>query len=164
MNKDEYNEVVSTYTKHIHRYLFKSLKDQDAVKDIMQESFIKLWQHREHVEVDKAKSWLFITAHRLMLKDIQRNNALMSLDSMDEERETVQQESFSTFDAKDIIDRCVDSLPPIQKSILLLRDLEGYNYKEIAEMLDITEEKVRVYLFRSRQKIKKMIKSVGAIV
>ena len=164
MNKDEYNEVVSTYTKHIHRYLLKSLKDPDAVKDIMQESFIKLWQYREQVEVPKAKSWLFITAHRFMLKDIQRNNALVSIESMDEEKEMLQQETFSTFDVKEIIDKCVDSLPPIQKSILLFRDLEGYNYKEIADMLDITEEKVRVYLFRSRQKIKNMIKSVGAIV
>ena len=164
MTKDEYNEVVSTYSKHIHRYLYKSLKDHDTVKDILQDTFAKLWQFREQVEVPKAKSWLFITAHRFMLKDIQRNNTLVNLESMSEEKEVISPDSLSRFDVKEIIDRCVDSLPPIQKSILLLRDLEGYNYKEIADMLDITEEKVRVYLSRSRQKIKNMIKSVEAII
>jgi RNA polymerase sigma-70 factor (ECF subfamily) len=51
----------------------------------------------------------------------------------------------------------VQDLPPLQKSILLLRDLEGYSYQEIAEQLQLSEAQVKVYLFRARVKIKKQV-------
>jgi len=57
-------------------------------------------------------------------------------------------------DLKEILDKTLDALPHLQKSIILLRDLEGYNYQEIGEMLELTESQVKVYLFRGRQKIK----------
>jgi DNA-directed RNA polymerase specialized sigma24 family protein len=62
-------------------------------------------------------------------------------------------------DLKDIIDRSLQQLPPLQRSIILLRDYEGYNYKEIADILELNESQVKVYLFRGRQRIKDLIKT-----
>jgi RNA polymerase sigma-70 factor (ECF subfamily) len=64
------------------------------------------------------------------------------------------------FEVKEILDKCLESLPPIQRSILLLRDLEGYDYKEIGGILDLTESQVKVYLFRARQKLKDKLKDL----
>jgi RNA polymerase sigma-70 factor (ECF subfamily) len=64
------------------------------------------------------------------------------------------------FEIREMVDNCLATLPPVQKSIILLRDLEGYNYKEISEILDLTESQVKVYLFRARNKVKKQIKSL----
>jgi len=63
-----------------------------------------------------------------------------------------------SFEMKEIIEKCLAQLPPVQKSIILLRDLEGYNYKEIGEILELSEAQVKVYLFRARNKIKKQLK------
>lgn len=62
------------------------------------------------------------------------------------------------FENQQLIQLLVNDLPPLQKSILLLRDLEGYTYQEIGSMLTLTEAQVKVYLFRARLKVKKRIK------
>ena len=70
----------------------------------------------------------------------------------------------TNFELKEIIDKCLKTLPEIQKSILLLRDMEGYSYEEIGEMLNLNESQVKVYLFRARQKIKDQIKDISNII
>jgi RNA polymerase sigma-70 factor (ECF subfamily) len=62
------------------------------------------------------------------------------------------------FEHQQLIQLLVKDLPPLQKSILLLRDLEGYTYQEIGFMLALSEAQVKVYLFRARLKVKKRIK------
>ena len=62
------------------------------------------------------------------------------------------------FENQQLIGLLVAELPPLQKSILLLRDLEGYTYQEIGALLSLTEAQVKVYLFRARLKVKKRIK------
>jgi RNA polymerase sigma-70 factor (ECF subfamily) len=68
------------------------------------------------------------------------------------------------FDTKAILEKALNELPPVQKSILLLRDLEGYEYKEIGEILGISEAQVKVYLFRARQKVKNYIKELTNVL
>lgn len=64
------------------------------------------------------------------------------------------------FELKEIIDSALDVLPEQHKSILLLRDYEGYNYKEIGEIMKLNESQVKVYLFRARKKVKEQIKDL----
>ena len=65
------------------------------------------------------------------------------------------------FELKEIIDKALKNLPEQQKTILLLRDMEGYNYQEIGEILNLNESQVKVYLFRARQKMKDQIKDLN---
>lgn len=65
------------------------------------------------------------------------------------------------FELQEIIDLAMEKLTETQKSILLLRDLEGYNYKEIGDMLELNESQVKVYLFRARKKIKDQLKDLS---
>jgi RNA polymerase sigma-70 factor (ECF subfamily) len=67
-------------------------------------------------------------------------------------------------DLKDLVDKSLAELPPLQRSILLLRDYEGYNYQEIGEILQITEAQVKVYLFRARQKLRDALKTLNAVL
>jgi RNA polymerase sigma-70 factor (ECF subfamily) len=64
------------------------------------------------------------------------------------------------FEVTEVLEKCLAILPPVQRSILLLRDLEGYDYKEIGQVLDLTESQVKVYLFRARQKLKDNLKDL----
>jgi len=75
-----------------------------------------------------------------------------------------QESHAESFEMKEIIEKSLSQLPPVQKSIILLRDLEGYNYKEIGEILDLSEAQVKVYLFRARNKIKKQLKDLTLLI
>ena len=70
----------------------------------------------------------------------------------------------NSFESNQVVDRAVSILPPIQKSIILLRDLEGYSYKEIGDMLQLSDSQVKVYLFRARKKIKNQLKGLIELV
>lgn len=69
-----------------------------------------------------------------------------------------------SFESNQVVERAVSILPPVQKSVILLRDLEGYSYKEIGDILDLSESQVKVYLFRARNKIKKQLKGLIELV
>ena len=62
-----------------------------------------------------------------------------------------------------MVERIVNILPPIQKSIILLRDIEGYSYGDIGQILDLSPSQVKVYLFRARMKIKKQLKGLNKL-
>ena len=69
----------------------------------------------------------------------------------------------SNFESMQMVERLVNILPPIQKSIILLRDIEGYSYSDIGEILDLSPSQVKVYLFRARMKIKKQLKGLNKL-
>lgn len=161
LSDKDYKIAIKDYTKNIFRFLYKSLRDEDAVNDILQDCFLKLWQNRTQINQEKVKSWLFTVAHNAMLNYIKKasRNALLPDDL---ELPTVHQ--CHNFDTKAIIDRVLDELSPIQKNVILLRDLEGYDYREIGEIMKLSEAQVKVYLFRGRQKVKNAIGQLNNVI
>jgi RNA polymerase sigma factor (sigma-70 family) len=157
----QYNEAVHEYTQNVFRFLMKSLKDKQAAEDLLQDCFLRLWENRNKVDKLKIKSWLFAVAHNSMINYMKKDHRTTNLFSNVNNQVVYQKHRF---DLKIIIDAALNKLPAIQKSILLLRDLEGYEYKEIAEILDLNESQVKVYLFRARLKIKNSIKSIMNVI
>lgn len=159
LNIEEYNIAVKQNTSALYRYLYKSLRDKDEVMDVMQETFMRFWEHKEKVFPEKAKSWLFTTAYHFMLKSLSRNSRSDSLAPIHENLSV--QNPCGAFEAKDVVGQVLDILPFVQKSIIVLRDMEGYDYKEIGNIMNISESQVKVYLFRARQKIKNELMALG---
>lgn len=157
MTRKEYNSAVDLYSGRLFGYVLKCLQNSEDAHDIVQDVFERLWNHRKNVETDKAKSWLFTTAHNALI-NFAKKKARMDLYG-DNLPERVQQ-SENRFEMKEIVDMVIDTLPPLQKSIILLRDLEGYHYDEIGEMLSLSDSQVKVYLFRARRKIKQQLKDL----
>jgi RNA polymerase sigma-70 factor (ECF subfamily) len=157
----EYNQAVREYTRGVFRFLQKSLKDKEATDDIVQDCYLKLWQHRDRVDPQKVKAWLFSVAHRAMIDHLSAAARRVALDERVPAPPVYQNNSF---DAKAILERALGELPPLQRSILLLRDLEGYEYREIGEILELSEPQVKVYLFRARQKVKNSIKELTNVL
>lgn len=156
----EYNLAVKKYTKNIFRFLYKSLRDEEAVNDLVQDCYLKLWQNRETVDPLKVKAWLFTVAYHAMcnyLKVASRNVALHDRINVPH---VYQQHDFDT---REMLEKVLNELPSMQKSVLLLRDLEGYDYREIGEILALNESQVKVYLFRARQRVKESIKKLEKV-
>lgn len=159
MTEQEYNRAVREFSHRLFGFVFKSIRDEEDANDLVQDAFMKLWQNLEKVEFVKAKSWLFTTIHNAMINFIKKSGRQQRMD----EGMEIAYESKNRFELQEIIDKALKVLPEIQKSILLLRDLEGYNYKEIGDMLGLNESQVKVYLFRARKKVKDQIKDLSII-
>ena len=157
MNRRDYNQAVKDHSDGIYRYACKFLRDPEAAQDVVQDAFEKLWKARRNVDRTKVKSWLFRTAHNQMINQVKRDKRMQPMESMSGEPH--YQEKFR-FELSDILEKCLNKLPARQKSILLMRDLEGYSYKEIGEILELNESQVKVYLFRARKKMQSEIKGV----
>jgi RNA polymerase sigma-70 factor (ECF subfamily) len=156
LKRQEYNISVESHGDSLYRFAVNFLKNQEEAQDIVQDVFEKLWINRDKVEFEKAKSWLFTCAHNAMINFINKRARFTKLS---DEIQTEKVESFSfSFESKQVINHIVGILPPLQKTIILLRDLEGYSYEEIGDILSLNPSQVKVYLFRARLKIKKQLK------
>lgn len=154
--------MVKQHSSNLYGYAIKFLRDKEDAKDIVQDVFEKLWIHRNNVEFDKAKSWMFTTAHNAMINFSTRKGRMQLSNEIGKyENGSVTPNSF---ESNQVVERAVSILPPVQKSVILLRDLEGYSYKEIGDILGLTDSQVKVYLFRARNKIKKQLKGLIELV
>jgi RNA polymerase sigma-70 factor (ECF subfamily) len=162
VDETQYNVAVKAYAKNIFRFVFKNLKNKEATNDLVQDCYLKLWQNRERIDSSKIKSWLFSVAHHAMINYAKAEARKTSLEN--EALHRISVPPTAEPDLKDLVDKSLAELPPLQRSILLLRDYEGYNYQEIGEILQITEAQVKVYLFRARQKLRDALKTLNAVL
>lgn len=130
-------------------------------EDVVQDTMLKAWRHRDEWNgIDNMGAWLTQICRRLALDRKQKLDRMTQLsDGNDKEAASMAQGSADTsFERNEqygTIYKLMDSLPPPQGDIIRLREVEGLSYTEIAQQLELTEDQVRVYLFRARQRVKK---------
>ncbi|MEZ4937152.1 MAG: RNA polymerase sigma factor [Crocinitomicaceae bacterium] len=162
MNSKEYNSAVQEHSGRLFGYCLKFLQNREDADDIVQDAYKKLWENRKAVDFNKSKSWLFTTAHNAMINFKVKKSRMVSMEILPERSSMAY---FSKrLETKEIIEKALKNLPPLQKSIVLMRDLEGYNYQEIGAVLNLSESQVKVYLFRARKKLKKQLKDLTELV
>jgi RNA polymerase sigma-70 factor (ECF subfamily) len=155
MKTKEYNIIVEKHADGLYRFILGNIKDEFKAQDIVQDSFERLWINHETVEFDKAKSFLFKIAYNRMIDVIRHEKRISGSNSIIDRMEEIS--SHRQAEIKEIIDNALSKLSEIQRSVVLLRDYEGYTYEEIAQITDLTEAQVKVYIFRARQHLKNYI-------
>lgn len=159
MNRREYNSAVEEHANNLYGYVFGFLRDSEDSQDIVQDVFEKLWKNRKKVENEKCKAWMFRCGHNALINfSTKKRRTIFDSDYIPEKIHFDNQ-----LETKDLIELALSILPPLQKSIILLRDLEGYNYAEIGTILDLSDSQVKVYLYRARKKIKKQLSDLRII-
>lgn len=158
MTRTEYNDNVKSWSGNVLRFAVWSCKDMMRSEDAVQEAFAKLWEQRENISVEKGLGFLLTVARRYLI-DCFRHDAVVTRvhEELSKNSETVTENRATGL--SDEMLNALNQLPEIQRSIMQLRDVEGYSYKEIAEMLKISDQQVQVYLFRARVNMKKHLKN-----
>lgn len=160
MTVNEYNLAVDEYSDRLYRFVLKSIRDTHKAEDIVQDSYEKLWKNVENVNAVKVKAYLFTTAYHTMIDRIRKEKHSVYADDITMP-EQGQENNYT--DLAEVLREAVDKLPEVQRMVVLLRDYEGYNYKEIGELTHLSEAQVKVYIYRARVFLKKYIGSIEAV-
>ncbi len=161
MTVAEFNACVEEYADRVYRFIVKNTGHREDAEDIVQSSFEKLWLKHREVAYGKARSYLFTTAYHTMIDHIRKQNKTDSVGQFSED--TLTQDADYT-GAGDAIEEALQQLPEIQRTVLLLRDYEGYTYDEIGRITGLSESQVKVYIFRARKAMKKLLVSIDRLI
>jgi RNA polymerase sigma factor (sigma-70 family) len=161
MTTSEYNEIVEKYADRLFRYILKNVRDRERASDLVQDSFEKLWIRNRDIQFSKAKSYLFSIAHNTMIDSIRKEKRQIVTDIAD--MPIIADHSHYS-DIKEILDEGLKQLTEIQRSVILLRDYEGYSYIEIGEITGLNESQVKVYIYRARLFLKNYIGQIERVI
>jgi RNA polymerase sigma factor (sigma-70 family) len=161
MTVKEYNKAVDDHADGLYRFILKNLKDSDRANDVVQDAFEKLWRNVAEIDTGVAKSWLFTTAYNQMIDNLRRESKMVLTESHDD-RNLLYEGSYS--DLGELLNLALERLPGQQKRVILLRDYEGYSYKEISEITGMSEALVKITIYRGRMELKRFIGRIEAVV
>jgi RNA polymerase sigma factor (sigma-70 family) len=153
MTEKEYNECVSLYADNVYRFILKNLGHSEDAKDVVQGAFEKLWRSRETVDNTKSRSFLFTVAYHQMIDHIRKNKRIVLKETIGDERITIQRHNHT----KRVLDEALQRLSETQRSLVLLKDYEGYSYDEIGQITGLSLSQVKVYLHRARMTLKEYL-------
>lgn len=161
MTVAEYNYCVNEFADRLYRFVLKNIRNEDTAHDIVQDSFEKLWIKHEQVSFSKVKSYLFTTAYHTLVDYTRKAKHMIAI----EELQSIETPAGNTQpDLKESLNWALNKIPELQKSLILLRDYEGYNYQEIGEISGLSESQVKVYIYRGRLALRKLIGSPEVIL
>lgn len=163
MTATEYNKCVDLHSDGLYRFLLKNVKDKDKARDLVQDTFTKLWLKVEEVSFEKAKSYIFTSGYHTMIDMIRREKRQVEY-AKDALKISITASERQYTDLHDVLNEALEQLPTIQKSVIMLRDYEGYSYEEIEEITGLNESQVKVYIYRARVALKEYIGKIENVL
>jgi RNA polymerase sigma factor (sigma-70 family) len=151
MTEKEYNECVRDYADNVFRFIVKNLRHEEDARDVVQSAFEKLWRNRNEVENGKSKSYLFTIAYHQMIDHIRKTKRIQLKDEFNAETKVYDKQ---VNNMKKVLEEALARLSETQRSLVLLKDYEGYSYEEIGQITGLNESQVKVYLHRARIQLK----------
>ena len=161
MTEKEYNECVTQYADNVYRFILKNLRHEEDARDVVQTAFEKLWRNREEVDGSKSKSYLFTVAYNQMIDHLRKVKRVYLKEDFKEETKVYNRHMDN---AKEILQNALARLSETQRSLVMLKDYEGYSYEEIGKIMNLNESQVKVYLHRARLQLKEYIVKVENVI
>lgn len=161
MTVQEYNKAVAEFADPVYRFIRGGLRDDARADDIVQDSYERLWRNVAEIGYGVVRSWLFSTAYHLMIDIIRKEKRMTNLDEV-HENEIIYDSHYN--DLNEILHKALNNLPEQQKSSILLRDYEGYSYKEIGEITGLNEAQVKINIYRGRVALKNYIGKIETLL
>lgn len=161
MTEREYNECVTTYADNVFRFIVKNLRHEEDARDVVQTAFEKMWRNRDEVDSQKAKSYLFTVAYHQMIDHIRKVKRIQLKEEFTEGSK-IQDKPANNL--KKVLEEALSRLSETQRSLVLLKDYEGYSYDEIGQITGLSESQVKVYLHRARVQLKEYLVKIENVI
>lgn len=166
MTLHEFENLVTRQQHRVFGYALRLVGDRDEAKDVVQDAMMKMWKHREKLEIDGAVSWLLRVTHNACIDLLRRRKLETRIFNADAEADRLGSAEASPARKTESADMMVHLQNAIQtlgephKSIVILREVEDYSYEEICGALDLPMSTVKVYLHRGRKRLRKTLQEV----
>ena len=161
MTEREYNECVGTYSDNVYRFILKNLRHEEDARDVVQTAFEKMWRNRHEVDPLRAKSYLFTVAYHQMIDHIRK---VKRISLKEEFNEGTRVQDRPANNLKKVLEEALARLSETQRSLVLLKDYEGYSYDEIGQITGLSESQVKVYLHRARVQLKEYLVKIENVI
>ncbi len=154
-----------TVHKHRHRLFtlaFYLLHDRGEAEDIVQETLIRLWQQWDALDHKRILGWLITVTRnqcldRLRLRSSRKTFARVIGDDIVPQEEIGPGRVHASGELDSALCEALSELGEPQRSLVVLREIQGMGYADIAQALDLSLEQVKVYLFRARRKLREQL-------
>jgi RNA polymerase sigma-70 factor (ECF subfamily) len=166
MRPEKYEILFSENQHRLYRFALRIMRDQLLAEDVVQEVHVKCWKNKEALgEMSNPGAWMMRVTKNLCIDKIRARRSTADLDAVSfsiESHDPAPDRETESGDLMAILKEMLETLPPKQKMVFHLRELEGLQYKEISDILDITGDEVKINLFRARQKIKEKLLKIDS--
>ncbi|MBK5213791.1 MAG: RNA polymerase sigma factor [Flavobacteriaceae bacterium] len=156
MDKTEFIKLVMPYKDRLYRLAKRILISKDEAEDAVQEVFLKLWNEKQNIENYKNPEAFAITMTKNYCLDRLRSKQASNLKIVHSNYQTSEniEKNIEANDGVELVFKIMETLPEQQKIVLQLRDVEQFEFSEIAKMLDSNETAIRVALSRARKTVR----------
>lgn len=160
MKKISFRNDILPLKNELYRLALRITLNPAEAEDVVQETLIKVWNRRDRwEELDSIEAFCLTICRNISLdkmKKAENQNSSLDdgIDTADSSYTSNPEEQAMQRDRIALVRQLIDRLPEKQRSCMQLRDFEGKSYKEIAQILGVTEEQVKINIFRARQQIK----------
>ncbi len=160
MKKIDFRTDVLPLKNELYRLALRITLNPAEAEDTVQDTMVRVWNRREQWdEIESIEAFCLTICRNLALDKAKKSEAQNiqlddSHDPPDRSYTSNPEEQTVQHDRIQLVRQLIDSLPEKQRSCIQLRDIEGKSYKEIAAVMDISEQQVKVNIFRARQAIR----------
>ncbi len=164
MSSKLYRTLIAENSDSLYRFALSILKEPETAKDAVQECLIKIWKKRDTLDqIDNLQAWAFRVTKNHCLDVVRGSRHTEGL----EQSFTISDSRSTDFDLlykdqEQWLEKVLESLPPKQRQIFHLREVEELSYQEIAQVMEVTMSEVKVSLHRARAAVKSSMEKVEA--
>ena len=166
MKKLSFRDDVLPLKNKIFRLALRVTLNRAEAEDIVQDVLIRVWNRRDELgDVESIEAYSLTVCRNLSLDRAEKKeNSNMALDEVPQplSADALPDQLLIQRERLQMVERLFNTLPPPQRMVMQLRDVEGKSYKEVAEITGQSEEQVKVNLFRARRSIRLQIEKIEA--
>lgn len=161
MTEKEYNDCVTNHADNVYRFIVKNLRHAEDARDVVQTAFEKLWRNRAEVESERSKSYLFTIAYNAMIDHLRKVKRINLKEEFKDDTQVIHKPAHN---AKAVLHEALSRLSETQRSLVMLKDYEGYSYEEIGQITGLNSSQVKVYLHRARIQLKNYLVKLDNVI